>query len=75
MVRSEGKTVLVLKLTASSTFPYEILLPGDTDIRPEVITGECATVWRFYLTINQADFFAARPSGGSVTDCSQSVQL
>lgn len=57
MVRSEGKTVLFLDLTASSTFPYEFLLPGDADIKPEIISVESVTVWRFYLTINQADFF------------------
>lgn len=45
----------------SSTFPYEFLLPGDADIRPEVISRECVTVWRFYLTINQADFLLLGP--------------
>lgn len=49
--------MLFLELSASSTFPYEFLLPGDADIRPEVISGVWVTVWRFYLTINQADFF------------------
>lgn len=75
-VRSEGKTVLFLVLSASSTFPYEFLLPGDADIRPEVIFGVWVTVWRFYMTINQADFFffAAQPSGGCITDCSQSIR-
>lgn len=57
MVRSEGKTVLFLNLTASSTFPYEFLLPGDADIKPEIISVESVIVWRFYLTINRADFF------------------
>lgn len=57
MVRSEGKTALFLELTASLTFPYEFQLAGDANIRPEVISGERVTVWRFYLTINQADFF------------------
>lgn len=56
-VRSEEKRALFLELTASSTFPYEFQLAGDTNIRPEVISGEHVTVWRFYLTINQADFF------------------
>lgn len=33
------------------------LFPNDADIGPEVISGECVTVWKLYLTINQADFF------------------